>query len=261
MEDDQLKPNLLRQRIAEGRVAVGHMVMEFGTRGIAKILESAGIDFVLLDMEHGGLELEHLADLIAWLKATPIAPIVRVPGAHYHFIARVMDMGALGIMCPNVESAEQARALVDAVKYGPEGKRGLGLGTAHNDYVMPQPAEYLKHANANTTVICQIESLKGLENLEAIAAVPGVDILWVGHFDLTQSMGIVAQFQHPRFQEALRRVATVSRRNGKAAGIQPGSREQLAEWSKAGYNVISWGSDISVYRGALSAAVSAVREL
>jgi len=259
MEDDELKPNLLRQRIAEGRVAVGHMVMEFGTRGIAKILESAALDFVLLDMEHGGLELEHLADLIAWLKATPIAPIVRVPGAHYHFIARVMDMGALGIMCPNVESAEQAQALVDAVKYGPEGKRGLGLGTAHNDYVMPQPVEYLKEANANTTVICQIESEKGLQNLEAIAAVPGVDILWVGHFDLTQSMGIVAQFQHPRFQEALRRVADTARQHGKAAGIQPGSREQLAEWRQAGYNVISWGSDISVYRGALAAGVSAVR--
>lgn len=261
MEDDELKPNLLRQRIAEGQVAVGHMVMEFGTRGIAKILEATGLDFVLLDMEHGGLELEHLADLIAWLKATPIAPIVRVPGAHYHFIARVMDMGALGIMCPNVESAEQVQALVDAVKYGPEGKRGLGLGTAHNDYVMPQPVEYLKQANANTTVICQIESEKGLENLEAIAAVPGVDILWVGHFDLTQSMGIVAQFQHPRFQEALRRVAIVARQHGKAAGIQPGSREQAAEWKKAGYNVISWGSDIAVYRGALAAAVSAVREL
>ena len=255
-----MKPNLMRQRLAEGGVAVGHMVMEFGTRGIAKILESAGLDFVLLDMEHGGLELEHLADLIAWLKATPIAPIVRVPGAHYHFIARVMDMGALGIMCPNVESAEQAQSLVDAVKYGPEGKRGLGLGCAHNDYVMPKPVEYLKESNANTTVICQIESEKGLENLEAIAAVPGVDILWVGHFDLTQSMGIVAQFQNPRFHEALRRVADTARKHGKAAGIQPGSPEQLGEWRKAGYNVISWGSDIAVYRGALAGGVQAVRE-
>ncbi|MBI3694733.1 MAG: aldolase, partial [Acidobacteria bacterium] len=162
-----MKSNLLRQRIAEGRIAAGHMIMEFGTRGIAKIVEAAGVDFVLLDMEHGGLELERLADLIAWFKATPVAPIVRVPGVHYHFIARVLDMGALGIMCPNVESADQARAMVDAVKYGPEGRRGLGLGTAHNDYVMPQPAEYLREANANTTVICQIESVKGLENLDA----------------------------------------------------------------------------------------------
>lgn len=256
-----MKPNRLKQRMAEGRVAVGHMVMEFGTRGIAKMLEAAGLDFVLLDMEHGGLELERLADLIAWLKATPVAPIVRVPGAHYHFIARVMDMGALGIMCPNVESAEQARTLVDAVKYGPLGKRGLGLGAAHNDYVMPQPAEYLKQANENTTVICQIESAKGVENLESIAAVPGVDILWVGHFDLTQSLGIVAQFQHPRFLDALKQVPIAARHHGKAAGIQPGSREQAAEWMQLGYNVISWASDIAVYRGALAGGVAVVREL
>lgn len=256
-----MKPNLLKQRIAEGRVAVGHMVMEFGSRGIAKIVEAAGVDFVLLDMEHGGLELEHLADLIAWFKATPVAPVVRVPGAHYHFIARVMDMGALGIMCPNVESPAQARLLVDAVKYGPEGKRGLGLGTAHNDYVMPDPPEYLKQANANSTVICQIESVQGVENLDAIAAVQGVDILWVGHYDLTQSMGIVGQFEHPRFLEALAKVPEAARRHGKAAGIQPGSREQAAEWMKLGYNVISYGSDIAVYRGALAGAVAAVRDL
>ena len=147
---------------------------------------------------------------------------------------------------------------MNAVKYGPDGHRGLGLGTAHNDYVMPQPAEYLREANANTTVICQIESVKGLENLEAIAAVPGVDILWVGHFDLTQSMGIVAQFEHPRFREALSRVAEVARKHGMAAGIQPGSREQAAEWMKLGYNVISFSSDIAVYRTALAAAVRGV---
>ena len=256
-----MKPNLLRQRLSEGRVPVGHMLMEFGTRGIAKIVEAAGVDFVLLDMEHGCMELEHLADLIAWFKATPVAPVVRVPGAFYHFVARCLDAGALGVMAPNVETVEQARTIVNAVKYGPEGHRGLGLGAAHNDYVMPTPAEYLRQANSNTTVICQIESVKGLENLEAIAAVPGVDILWVGHFDLTQSMGIVAQFQHPDFLAALARVPNVARQHGKSAGIQPGSREQAAEWMKLGYNVISYGSDIAVYRSALAGAVAAVRDL
>jgi 2-keto-3-deoxy-L-rhamnonate aldolase RhmA len=256
-----MKPNLLRKRLAEKRVPVGHMVMEFATRGIAKIVEAAGADFVLIDMEHSGNGLDRVADLIAWFKATPVAPIVRVPGSQYHFIARVLDAGALGIMAPNVESAEQARAIVHAAKYAPDGRRGLGLGTAHNDYVPPKPAEYLREANANIVVICQIESLHGLEHLEAIAAVPGVDVLWVGHFDLTQSMGIVAQFQNPQFLAALARVAETADRHGKAAGIQPGSREQAAEWMKFGYNVISFGSDITVYRSALTAAVEAVRQL
>jgi len=256
-----VKPNLLKQRLAEGRLAVGHMLLEFGTRGVAKILEAAGVDFVLLDMEHSGMELERIGDLIAWLKATPVAPLVRVPQAEYHFIARCLDAGALGIMAPNVESVEQARVIVDAVKYAPQGRRGLGLGTAHNDYLPPVPSEYLREANANTAVICQIESLRGLQNLEAIAALPGVDVLWVGHFDLTQSMGIVGQFQHPRFLEALARVPAAARHHGKAAGVQPGSREQAAEWRKLGYNVVSFGSDIAVYRAALAGAVAAVREL
>lgn len=256
-----MKPNLLRQRLAEGHLAIGHMIMEFGTRGIAKIVEAAGVDFVLLDMEHSGMDFERIADLVAWFKATPVAPMVRVPQHLYHFVARVLDAGALGIMAPNVESAEAARALVGYVKYGPQGARGLGLGTAHNDYVPPQPAEYLRAANDNTSLICQIESVRGLENLEAIAATPGVDVLWVGHFDLTQSMGIVGQFENPRFLEALARVAEAARRHGKAAGIQPGSTEQAAAWRKLGYNAISFSSDFAVYRTALASAVAAVRKL
>jgi 2-dehydro-3-deoxyglucarate aldolase/4-hydroxy-2-oxoheptanedioate aldolase len=237
------------------------MVMEFATRGIAKITQAAGVDFVLLDMEHSGLELETIADLIAWYKATPITPLVRVPGSLYHFIARVLDAGALAIMAPNVETAEQARAIVNAVKYAPEGQRGLGLGSAHNDYLPPKPVDYLREANANTMVVCQIESRRGLENLEAIAALPGVDVLWVGHFDLTQSLGIVGQFQNPQFLEALARVVQVARRHGKAAGIQPGTREQAAEWLKLGYNVMSFGTDIAVYRAALVDHVTALRQM
>ena len=256
-----MKPNLMRQRLAEGGVAVGHMVMEFGTRGIAKINEAAALDFVLLDMEHSGFELERIADLIAWYKATDITPLVRVPGSLYHFIARVLDAGALAIMAPNVETVEQARVIVNAVKYAPEGHRGLGLGSAHNDYVHPKPAEYLREANANTMVVCQIESPQGLKNADAIAALPGVDVLWVGHFDLTQSMGILGQFQHPDFQGALRRVVEAARKHGKAAGIQPGTREQAAEWMKIGYNVVSFGTDIAVYRNALADHIAALRQM
>ncbi len=255
-----MKPNRFRQVIAEGRVPVGHMIMEFGTRGIAKILEAADVDFVLLDMEHTGFDSERIADLVAWFKATPVAPFVRVPQGLYHFLARTMDAGALGVMVANVETPEQARSVVEGVKYAPLGLRGLGLGTAHNDYVAPDPVAYFKYANENTTVICQIESGQGLANVEAIAATPGVDVLWVGHFDLTQSLGIPAQFQHPRFLDALRRVVDTTRKFGKRAGIQPGNWEQAEQWIEIGYDAISWTSDISVYRGALTSAVLEVRE-
>lgn len=254
-----MKANRFQQVVREGRVPVGHMIMEFGTRGMAKILEAAGIDFVLLDMEHTGFDADDIADQIAWLKATSIAPFVRVPQRLYHFLARTMDAGALGVMVANVETAEEAREVVNAVKFKPMGNRGLGLGTAHNDYVPPNPVDYFAHSNSNTTVICQIESTTGLENLEAIAGTAGVDVLWVGHFDLTQSMGIPAQFDHPDFLAAMKSVVEVASRHGKLAGIQPGNSAQARAWMEIGFNVISWSSDFAVYRDALRTAVENLR--
>ncbi len=256
-----MKPNRLQQVLAEGRVPAGHMISEFATRGIAKIVEAAGLDFVLLDMEHTGHGIARIADLLAWFKATPVAPIVRVPQPHYHFLARVMDAGALGVMVPNVETAEEAKSVVDAVKYAPLGRRGVGLGTAHTDYVMPKdPGRYFEEANRATTVICQIESEQGLANADAIAAVEGVDILWVGHYDLTMSMGMPGDFRAPRFLEAMKRVAGAAKRHGKSAGIQPGNLDQAAEWFALGFNVFSWGADAAVYGRALREAIGALRD-
>jgi len=254
-----MKRNRFREVLQSGQVPLGHMIWEFGTRGIAKILESTGIDFVLVDMEHTGFDTERIADLMAWFKATEIAPFVRVPQGLYHFLARTMDAGALGVMVANVETPEQARAIVNAVKYAPLGNRGVGLGGAHTDYLAPDPLAYFRESNENTTVICQIESAKGLANSEAIAAVNGVDVLWVGHFDLTQSMGIPAQFNNPVFIDALRNVAQAARKHGKAAGMQPGDFEQARLWMSLGYNAISWRTDVAAYRAAVADAISDLR--
>ena len=256
-----MKQNRLKQVVAHGRVPVGHMVWEFSTRGIAHMVENAGADFVLIDMEHSGFDNDKICDLIGWFKATSVAPFVRVPQSLYHFLARVMDAGALGIMNPCVESADQAKLIVDAVKYAPLGKRGVGLGTAHTNWSAPAPAEYFKESNENTTIICQIESVAGIQNLDAIAATPGVDILWVGHFDLSQSMGIPGQFADAKFQEYLKLVPQTAKKHGKLAGIQPGSVEQAKEWIAAGYNVISWGADSGVYTRALKDGIDGVRKL
>ncbi len=255
-----MKPNRLKKAAAEGRIPLGHMIWEFGTRGIAKIAESADLDFILLDMEHSEFDTDRIADLLAWFKATDIAPIVRVPQTLYHFVARVMDGGALGVMCANVESGEQAARIVGACKYPPTGWRGVGLGGAHTDYKNPDPVTYFNWANTNSTVICQIESVKGLANLEEIAATPGVDILWVGHFDLTTSMGIPGQFHNPDAIAALKRVADTAKAHGKLAGIQPGTMEQANEWLDMGYNVISWKADSGLYGNALRTEIGTLRE-
>ena len=256
-----MKENRFKRILREGGVPAGHMIMEFGTRGIAKILEAAGIDFVVVDMEHNGFDAERIADLMAWFKATDIAPFVRVPQGLYHFIARTFDAGALGIMVGNVETGDEARAIVDAAKYAPLGKRGVGLGTAHNDYVSPDPETYFRFANENTTVICQIESTLGLANLDAIAGTEGVDVLWVGHFDLSQSMGIPGKFTDARFQDALRCVAEAAASHGKLAAMQPGSLQQAEQWLAMGFHFMSWKTDIALYRAALQKEIQDLRAL
>jgi 2-dehydro-3-deoxyglucarate aldolase/4-hydroxy-2-oxoheptanedioate aldolase len=256
-----MKENRFQRILREGRMPLGHMIMEFGTRGIAKILEAAGLDYVIIDMEHTGFDPERIADLMAWFKATDIAPFVRVPQGFYHFLARTMDAGALGVMVGNVETGEQAKAVVDGVKYAPLGKRGVGLGTAHNDYVIPDAATYFDYANRNTTVICQIESVWGLANVEAIAATEGVDLLWVGHYDLSQSMQICGRFDHPEFRKALEKVVEAARRHGKIAALQPGNLQQARDWFSLGFRVLSWKTDIALYRAALQQEIQALREL
>ncbi len=256
-----MKTNRLKEKLASGEMPIGHMIVEFGTRGIAQIVANAGVDFVIIDTEHTPYTSADLADLYAWFKATDVAPFVRIPEIQYHFIARTLDAGALGVMVPDVKDGDEAKAIVDAAKYAPLGHRGMMMNAAHTDYQPANPAEYTAYANENTTVICQIESEEGLSNLDAIASTPGVDILWVGHFDLTSSMGIPGEFEHPRFLEAVQLVIETANKYGLVAAGQPGNLTLAKQWIDMGFGVISYSVDHAVYAAALSQGVEAVREL
>ncbi len=122
---------------------------------------------------------------------------MRVPATEYHFVARALDAGALGVMVPLVDTAEQAQRIVSFTRYPPEGRRGAAFGFAHDDYQGGEVAEKMRAIHERTLVICMIETRAGLENVEAIAAVAGVDVLWLGHFDLTNFLGIPGQFRSP----------------------------------------------------------------
>ncbi len=256
-----MKINRFAEIRAAGSVPVGHMLMEFNTRGIAGILNTAGVDFVLIDMEHTAITTAQVADLVAWFRATPIAPFVRIPQIEHHFIARLMDAGALGLMMPDVQTAAAAREIVASAKYPPLGTRGLVAGIAHTDYQKVDAAEYQAQANENITIICQIESQAGLDNLEAIASTPGVDVLWVGQNDLSQALGIPGQFHHEHFLAAFQRVIDVAHYHRLGIGAQPRSIEQAQEWLAMGLNVVSMSSDLNIYRDALAAATGQLRSL
>ncbi len=249
----------LRQALNERRLILGHMAMEFTVPNIAALLRPLGLDFVLFDLEHTGLSLETLAPLLVSCRLAGLPSVVRVPGPGGHFISRCLDLGALGIMMPNVHSAAEARRFVQAAKYPPLGSRGMGLGGAHTLYQVPDSREYAGWANAQTVLMAQIESPEGVAAIDEILGVPGIDVGWIGQNDLTLNMGIVGQFDHPHFVAARQKVAEACRRHGKGAGCQPGSVTVAREWFDAGYNVISLGTDIGVYQRALGQFVGDVR--
>lgn len=254
-----MKENRIRTVIEGGGVAIGMLVMEFGTRGLAKLLDHAGIDFVTIDMEHSCFGLERVADLIAWFKATGIAPIVRVPENLHHFIGGALDAGALGIQVANVATAAEAEEVVKAAKYPPKGHRGIGLLASHTDFRPVDSAKYMAQANEQTMIVVQIESAEGLRNVDDIAAVDGIDVLAIGFNDMSHALGIVGQLDHPLFRDATARVVEAAKRHGKIAKIHPHSDEQTARYVAMGYRMLMAPVDVAIFRRASKAAVDNLR--
>ena len=209
-----MRSNSVKQKVQSGGVSIGTFMFEFNTTGIGRIAAEAGAAFAVFDMEHTGWSIETIRMLVATTRSTEMVPMVRVPATEYHFIARVLDVGAMGVMVPMVESAAAAATIVAAAKYPPLGRRGAGpLAFAHDDYASGDIVEKMKTANSETLLIALIETAAGVRNVNEIAAVPGIDVLWIGHFDLTNSLGIPGQFDHPDFQAAVQQVLEACRRH------------------------------------------------
>lgn len=233
----------LRRRSLAGELVPGAMIFEFFVPGIPRILANAGAQFAIYDMEHGGLGLETLKILVAASRGTPVAPMVRVPRGEYHFIARALDVGVEGIMVPMVESAGQAKAIVEAARYPPAGRRGAAFGFAHDGYAPGSPLQKMSFADARNLVIAQIETERGLEAVDAIAAVDGIDCLWLGHFDLTNFLGIPGEFDDPRYLAAVARIVAAGRRHGKALGFMAADETWARQYRAHGFNMIATGTD------------------
>lgn len=255
-----MQPNLVKQKLLAGQRSIGTMIFEFATPGIARIAAQAGAEFAVLDMEHTGWSIETIKMLIATSRAASLAPFVRVPAVEYHFIARVLDMGAMGIMCPMVESAEQARRLVASAKYPPQGRRGAAFGIAHDDYSGGSLLDKIASANRESLLIAQIETSAGVENVEAIAAVEGIDVLWIGQYDLSLSLGAPGQFETPQFTGATDRVLSACQKHGKTAGIMPTDVANGRLVLDQGFRIVAYSGDLWIYQSALRQGIAALRD-
>jgi len=255
-----LRDNPVKTALAAGRRSGGAMAFEFFTPGLPQLCVHAGAEFLLLDMEHTGATLETLKVQCALCRGLPLVPLIRVPRGEYHFIARALDVGALGVMIPMVGSAAEAAHIVACTRYPPLGRRGAAFGFPHDDYSDGEVGAKIAVIHERTLVMAQIETTEGLADVEAIAATPGIDVLFLGHFDLTNFLGIPGQFTHPDYLRALDRIVAACARHGKAPGFLATDGAWARDYLARGFRMMAYGIDTLMLRDALREGLDAIRQ-
>lgn len=237
----------------------GTFLLEFATPGIGHLLAAAGCDFVFVDLEHSGLGLETVKPLLRYLEAAGLPAIVGLPAKDNHFVSRTLDLGADGVMPPMVATADEVREMVSHMKFPPQGVRAVSIQVGHDRYTPSPVDQMLTDTNARTVFFAKVETAAAIDNIEDIAAVEGVDGLWVGHFDLTASLGIPGQFDNPLFTDAIDRVVTACRTNDIALGRIVSSVAEGKALIDAGFDFIGYSGDAWILRDALKAAIDGMR--
>ena len=250
----------LRAAMRNGKASFGSWI-QFGHAGVAEVMAQAGFDWLGIDMEHSVIGIEAAQMLIQVVELSGCVPLVRLSSNDPVLTKRVMDAGAHGVIVPTVNSAEEAEQAVKAVRYPPQGFRGVGLARAQGYGARFQ--EYTKELEESAVVVVMIEHRDGVERAEEILRVPGVDGVFIGPYDLSASYGIPGQFDHPRMKDALRRILKAAREAGVAPGIHvvhppvEQVRDRLAE----GFRFIAYCGDMLVLVPAVRQAAASLVDL
>ena len=243
-----MKTNWVRQKLLAGQPTLG-CFLGLGSPTVAELLAHAGYDWLLIETEHNALDSAEIQHMLMATNATETIPIVRVPSTDHVFVQRALDMGAMGVFVPMIRTVAEAEAVVRATRYPPQGARSFGpLRASH--YTLDY-ADYYERANDNMLIILVLETREALENLEAIAAVPGIDALYVGQFDLCLSLGLNPMEQpHPEIDAALERALAIGRQSGVAIGYGAGTPDELRQRLAQGFTFITYGTDYTMLAGA-----------
>lgn len=233
--------NRVKQLLRAGRPAIGPLI-QIPSAPVAALLSQTGFDWLWLDMEHGPIGIETVQQMIQATKGTPTVPLVRIPWNHHWLAKPVLDVGAMGVITPMVNSKEEATAAIAALRYPPEGVRGFGPVFAASQWGLSVP-DYAKVANNEILAIVLIEDIRAIENIAEILAVPGVDVVFIGMFDLSGSMGLLGQTSHPKVEEAAQKVLAAAKSARVPAGIISLTPEDINRRIEQGFQFIAVGTD------------------
>jgi 4-hydroxy-2-oxoheptanedioate aldolase len=251
--------NHVKHRLRAGKPAFGTL-LNFGDPLVAEMMASVGFDWLLVDTEHGPIDLTTMATMFATITRYPVAPFVRVHELTEASVKRVLDAGAWGVLAPNVRTRDEAERLVAACKYPPAGARSLGAGRFSLSF-QTDPPTYFARANDEILVIVQIEHHEAVKNIDAILSVPGVDALYVGPNDFCASLGLAPSLEppHREFEEAMQVVFAAARRHGVAPGIHCATADTVNRRIREGWRLVGMINDQRFMLGAARAARAAVR--
>jgi len=238
-----MRPNLVKQKLLRDELAMGLMLLSADPH-VVGIAAATGYDYVMADLEHTSLTHRELEFIVRSADAAGIVPMTRVPGAAKADILAVLETGVRGIMVPAVETVEEAKAVVKAARYAPLGQRGVYYLGYNSAYTGITAREHFASSNDELLILLQIETAKGVENAAAIAAVPGVDCLFIGPGDLTQSLGVPWEFEHPTVWDAISQTFRDTRQHGKIAGIMPAGVDYARRCQEQGARLMLWGPDL-----------------
>jgi len=252
--------NKTKAKLKRGEIAIGHFVLEFATPGIGQMIANAGYDYIIFDMEHSSFTQENIRQAILSSKAAGITPIVRVQDTEYFLMSRPLDAGAQGLMIPRVESRDQVLKIMESTKYPPIGIRGSAFGIAHDDYKGGDISVGIKRANEEILIIVQTETTKSVDNVDQILSVEGVDVAWIGQSDMTVSLGIPGQYDHPKFLRALDKILNACEKYGVAPGYIPITVKEAIEMINKGFRCIAYSADVFLYSYALKDGMRQIKE-
>lgn len=220
----------------------------------ARIMARSGFDWILVDTEHGNIDDAQMHEAVGAIAACGVSPIVRVAANEGWMVKRVLDAGAHGILVPLIDTAEDARKMVEAAKYPPMGKRGFGAPFALEAFGNPSTTDYFLQSNDVLITAVQIETKSGLENVDAIAKVPGIDVLLVGPYDLGNNIGYPPAVHGflPELDQAIDRILKAAVDNGKKAAIYCSDGASAKKYADKGFHMLSVTSDVSALPKVLS---------
>lgn len=254
-----MRPNRVKRALMEGKVQIGTWVNVFRTTQITQMLATAGFDFMYVDMEHSCLSLETVSDLCTAAMAAGLVPIVRPSAKEPHLLTRPLDNGAMGLLIPHVDTRQEAEAVVRAVRFPPLGERGMNLQNIHTGYGKANGEDYVRSTHAETLLLVQIESDKGISTLDEILSVDGVDGAVIGRADLSTDLGLPGQTNHPEVVNRVERMIASCQRHGKIPGLLVQDVASARQWISKGIRLVPYSSDVSLLMGAASKAVGEIR--